>query len=517
MAKPSEKDILNILKQHRSPAECYNEVRKRFGKGFGLFTKEVALKHKLWKRKNVGKSASSAHPSALPSALSSTQVSAYNETDASAIDSASAYPQNIMHQEVAATSDPMAEPLPVRMKNFKSMLEIMAKSGYAFDPALVALSMGYRDIATSVKGSNLSALMDPQLQNPNQTGRAQQNESGARPTMLGNLGQTIRSVIDSILEVKVIVPLVSQLLTDGNLGNGKILDKNEIQRMMEEQLKKVQGDPEVKALKEMIAKQQEEQRFKELVEKSGGSKSGNEELLKFQIEQLKQQQKEKSETDNTRYLVGNATELATKLQQMQLDFQSRLDNERRSHEAQVESMRKDERQQYVERLKSLEEKASASGNTLEQYVALRSLVKDELNDLDRLRENRGRENNVPELVMSAVKELAPVAMKFTEMRGPQPPVTAAARATPAAQVADVGPSGTITGQCQWCGNTITVADANEVQCPKCGKTLYPHGPPAATAPVGPNAPVGPPPAVQEYTLPNGEVAQRRDPNSPVML
>jgi uncharacterized protein YktA (UPF0223 family) len=336
--------------------------------------------------------------------------------------------------------------------------------------------------------------------------------------------------------MKVVLPLVNQLTSDGILGNGRAPDKNEIQRMIEERVKQVQGDPEVKALKELVTKQIEEQRIRDLIEKNDGGSKGSDaeaEILKFKLQHMEQNHAKDAQTEQLRTFLtmtqnngGNLTTLYEKFQQQDAEHERQREADRQRHELAIEQLRTNERNQYVQRLQALEaklDKAGQSGDMLTQYSALRQIVKDEVDDLKRLGTEKG---GVPELLANVASQFAAALTEFAKARGTvTSPVVNASKATPVRSM----PPASVTGVCQWCQQQVTVPNVPQTNCPACGRILYPQveNHPAPQAPAiqtpqppsaGTSVPVTPTPVIPVYDNPvqNGQIVRPRKPDEVVI-
>jgi len=88
--KPSDEQLLDLVKQHRTPPESYAAARKIYGPGHAVRMKQLAVERGLWKRKREKPAPSSASVTSVSSeyAASDTASASQNATSHDSMTSA---------------------------------------------------------------------------------------------------------------------------------------------------------------------------------------------------------------------------------------------------------------------------------------------------------------------------------------------------------------------------------------------------------------------------------------------
>lgn len=402
--------------------------------------------------------------------------------------------------------DQYGEPYETRWKKFNNMLSAMRRTNTPFDPAGLAESMGYHDIAERWRKGQISAqVMAPPMGGPMIYPVGQEGTGGGFDNM--------EQFFMSMLKMKMMAPLLKGIVGDEN-------ENRDVERRLEELVNKHRGDPQVEALKEQFRAFSEKDREKSLISPFQDQLRRLEEDLRTknvqspELVSLKQElsrlqdkmSSDKNQIEQWKVMSDMVKNSGGDLK----DIYAQIEKMRSDSESKVEAMRMQERQNYINTLTKLEDRIESmrnqqsgqSGDPIQSYAAVSGLVHGEVDRIRKMTEgDKSLTQAVPEMLSGALQQLSPAITEFARAQAYKAGAPPMQHGIPAQQA--VGGQQVQRGQCPSCGKTITVPLTGGA-CPECGAAV--QAVPQQT---------GGPTSVQ-YVDDQGRPIQVRDPQSPVI-
>ena len=404
---PTRDEIISLIREGRGMAYVWNTLKERYGPPHGTYGRLVYDTIQ-------DNAASNNSPVTAPENTNSPTTEHHDAIVLSNPDSPSAtgadnppimqpaYNITVINPPPLPPNVAMV-PYATRLKDWKLRVRKGWEAGIPFDPAQLADNLGYYDIAYHWRTGALTWDIF----------RQQDEDTSRRPEdFYKSLEEMMRMGI-GMQFIAPITQMASKML--GATGQTGTKDPR-----IEELLKKMDEQSNTAFQESMKA---EINNLKEAIKESKPNEddSMRTQLLEFQVKQMKKQLEEKNKNEQFQTYAkmveaasGSRKDMTEKLQAMQLEFSAKMEAHRRVREAAMETMRKEERDSYKERLQSLETKLDnatkgQTGNPIEFYRVFRGVVKSELKDLDNLRQSGGA--NIPELLSNVAKEFVPVLGK----------------------------------------------------------------------------------------------------------